>query len=73
MKTEQIKATKLISFIGHPLLIIPIYVAVVMFAFKDFTTAPFNSALIIGGIFLPLDVRMYIMSLSMFYTEGFLK
>lgn len=73
MKTEQIKAAKLISFIGHPLLTIPICWAVVMHAFEDFTIAPFNSALIIGGIFLPLDVRMYIMSLSMFYTEGFLK
>lgn len=73
MKTDQIKAAKLISFIGHPLLTIPIYLAAVMFAFEDFTAAPFNSALIIGGIFLPWGVRMYIMSLSMFYTEGFLK
>lgn len=69
MKIERIKVAKLISIIGHPLLTIPIYVAIVMFAFEDFKTASFNSFLIIGGIFLPLVLKMYIKSKNGSYTN----
>ena len=69
MKTEQLKIAKAISFIGHPLLTIPLFVAVMMFAFEDFEKALLNSALIIGCIFLPLFLRMYIKSRNRTYTN----
>ncbi len=69
MKTEQLKIAKAISFIGHPLLTIPLFVAVMMFAFEDFEKALLNSALIIGCIFLPLFLRMYIKSRNGTYTN----
>ncbi|MDD2305157.1 MAG: phosphatase PAP2 family protein [Prolixibacteraceae bacterium] len=69
MKTEQLKIAKAISFIGHPLLTIPLFVAVMMFAFEDFEKALLNSALIIECIFLPLFLRMYIKSRNGTYTN----
>ena len=69
MKTEQLKIAKAISFIGHPLLTIPLFVAVMMFVFEDFEKALLNSALIIGCIFLPLFLRMYIKSRNGTYTN----
>ena len=69
MKQEQIKIAKFISVIGHPLLTIPLYVTVMMFAFEDFEKALLNSVLIIGCIFLPLILRMYIKSKNGTYTN----
>jgi len=69
MKQEKIKIAKLISVIGHPLLTIPFYVAIVMFAFEDFEKALLNSVLIIGCIFLPLILQMYIKSKNGTYTN----
>lgn len=69
MKTKQLKIAKAISFIGHPLLTIPLFVAVMMFAFEDFERASLNSALIIGCIFLPLILRMHIKSKNGTYTN----
>jgi membrane-associated phospholipid phosphatase len=69
MKTVQLKIAKAISFIGHPLLTIPLFVAVMMFAFEDFEKALLNSTLIIGGIFLPLFLRIYVKSKNGTYTN----
>jgi hypothetical protein len=69
MKTEQLKIAKTISFIGHPLLTFPLFVAVMMFAFEDFEKALLNSILIIGCIFLPLFLRMYFKSKNGTYTN----
>jgi hypothetical protein len=69
IKTEQLKIAKVISFVGHPLLTIPLFVAVMMFAFEDFEKALLNSALIIGCIFLPLCLRMYFKSKNGTYTN----
>jgi len=69
MKTEQLKIAKAISFVGHPLLTIPLFVAVMMFAFEDFEKALLNSTLIIGCIFLPLFLRIYVKSKNGTYTN----
>jgi hypothetical protein len=69
MKTEQLKIAKAISLIGHPLLTIPLFVVAMMFAFEGFEKALLNSALIIGCIFLPLFLRMYIKSKNGTYTN----
>ncbi|HNW51456.1 MAG TPA: phosphatase PAP2 family protein [Prolixibacteraceae bacterium] len=69
MKIEQMKIAKIISIIGHPLLTIPLFVAIMMFAFEDAEKAWLNSALIIGCIFLPLCLRMYFKSKNGTYTN----
>jgi hypothetical protein len=69
MKKVQLKIAKAISFIGHPLLTIPLFVAVMMFAFEDFEKALLNSTLIIGCIFLPLFLRIYVKSKNGTYTN----
>jgi hypothetical protein len=69
MKTDKQKIAKIISIIGHPLLTIPLFVAIMMFAFEDIEKALLNSALIIGCIFLPLCLRMYFKSKNGTYTN----
>jgi len=69
MKTDKQKIAKIISIIGHPLLTIPLFVAIMMFAFEDTEKALLNSALIIGCIFLPLCLRMYFKSKNGTYTN----
>jgi membrane-associated phospholipid phosphatase len=63
------KIAKIISIIGHPLFTIPLYILIVMFAFEDFKRAAFISLLIVGGIFIPLNVRLYIKSKNGSYTN----
>jgi hypothetical protein len=69
MKTDKQKIAKVISIIGHPLLTIPLFVAIMMFAFEDTEKALLNSTLIIGCIFLPLCLRMYFKSKNGTYTN----
>lgn len=69
MKTDKQKIAKIISIIGHPLLTIPLFVAIMMFAFEDTEKALLNSALIIGCIFLPLCLQMYFKSKNGTYTN----
>ena len=69
MKTDKQKIAKIISVIGHPLLTIPLFVAIMMFAFEDIEKALVNSALIIACIFLPLCLRMYFKSKIGTYTN----
>lgn len=56
MKT---KIAKCISIVGHPLLTIPMFVVIALFNFESVEKASKISALIIGGIFIPLIVKMY--------------
>lgn len=66
MKTS---IAKFISFIGHPLLTIPLFVIIVMFACEDFKKASFVSFIIIGCVFVPLILWMYIKSKNGSYTN----
>lgn len=63
------KVANFISIIGHPLLTIPIFVMIVMFGFKGFSEAAMISALIVGGIFIPVILWMYIKSKNGTYTN----
>ena len=63
------KIANFISIIGHPLFTIPVFVAIVMFANEDLKKASFISFLIIGCIFVPLILRMYIKSKNGTYTN----
>jgi membrane-associated phospholipid phosphatase len=49
-----------ISRIGHPLVTIPVFVIIVMFTYENFENAVFVSSLIIGCIFLPLTLWLYL-------------
>ena len=63
------KIAQLVSVAGHPLLTIPLYAAFVLFTFEDVKTASFNSAIIIGCIFIPLILRLYLKSRNGSYTN----
>jgi len=51
------------------MLTIPVFVVIAMFGFEDFKKAAFISFLIIGCIFIPLIVRMYLKSKNGTYTN----
>jgi hypothetical protein len=53
------KIAKFISIFGHPLLTIPVFVMITLFNFESVEKASWISALIIGGVFIPLIARMY--------------
>lgn len=63
------KIANFISIIGHPMLTIPVFVVIAMFGFEDFKKAAFISFLIIGCIFIPLIVRMYLKTKNGTYTN----
>lgn len=63
------KIANFISIIGHPMLTIPVFVVIAMFGFEDFKKAAFISFLIIGCIFIPLIVRMYLRTKNGTYTN----
>jgi hypothetical protein len=66
MKT---KAAAFISFIGHPLLTIPIFAIIAFFTYEEFQRALWHSSLIVAGIFLPLSIRMYLKARRGAYTN----
>lgn len=53
---------KCISFFGHPLLTIPLFVTITMFATEDIGRAALVTFLIVGCIFVPLIAWLYIKS-----------
>ena len=53
---------KCISFFGHPLLTIPLFVTITMFATEDIGKAALVTFLIVGCIFVPLIAWLYIKS-----------
>ncbi len=63
------KVANFISIIGHPLLTIPLFILVVLFGSESFSKATMNSLLIIGCIFIPLIVWMYLKSKNGSYTN----
>jgi len=63
------KIASFISTIGHPLFTIPVFVAIVMFMNEELKKASFISFVIIGCIFLPLVLRMYLKSKNGTYTN----
>jgi len=63
------KTANFISTLGHPLFTIPAFVAIVMFANEDFKKASFISFLIIGCIFVPVILRLFIKSKNGTYTN----
>lgn len=69
MYTMKHKIATAISTVGHPLITIPLYVIIVMFAFEDPKRAAFVSLLIVGGIFIPLSLRLFIKSRNGSYTN----
>jgi membrane-associated phospholipid phosphatase len=56
------KVAGIISIVGHPLLTIPLFVMIVMFGSEVFSKAALNSLLIVGGVFIPLVLWLYVKS-----------
>lgn len=63
------KAANFISIIGHPLLTFPLFIVIVMFCFKGFSEAALVSSLIVGGVFIPVILWVYIKSKNGSYTN----
>jgi hypothetical protein len=58
-----------ISVVGNPLYTIPLFVLIVMFGKEDFSRAALISFLIIGCIFIPVILWMFIKSKNGTYTN----
>jgi membrane-associated phospholipid phosphatase len=65
----KFKIANIISIIGHPLLTIPIFVIMVLFKYQDLQRAFLISTLLLGGVFIPLTLKMYIGSRNGTYTN----
>ena len=63
------KIARIISIVGNPLLTIPLYVLFVMVGFEDIKRAALNSFLIIGCIFIPLALWLFVKSRNGTYTN----
>jgi membrane-associated phospholipid phosphatase len=63
------KIASFISVIGNPLYTIPLFVLIVMFGNEDFSKAALISFLIIGCIFVPVILWMFIKSKNGTYTN----
>ena len=63
------KTANFITILGHPLFTIPVFVAIVMFTNEDFKKAAFISFLIIGCIFTPLILRLFVKSKNGTYAN----
>ncbi len=63
------KIANFISIIGHPLLTIPVFVVIGMLGSDDIENAVFISFLIIGCVFIPLGVLLYLKSKNGTYTN----
>ena len=65
----KLKLAKCISVIGHPLLTIPLFVILVMFSSNDLHKAILVTLLIVGCVFVPAILIMYIKSKNGSYTN----
>ena len=63
------KIANFVSLIGNPLYTIPLFVLIVMFGKEDFSKAVLISFLIVGCIFIPLILWMYIKSKNGSYSN----
>ncbi len=59
---KQTTIAKYISFCGHPLLTIPLFVTISMFATENIRKAALVTFLIVGCIFVPLFIWLYVKS-----------
>src|SRR6478735_194890 len=64
-----IKLAKYISALGNPLLTFPLVVIVALFQFEEPQKAFFISLLIVGGVFIPITIKMYRGSKDGTYTN----
>ena len=55
----KVEIAKYISIIGHPLITLPLFTIITLFNYEDFQRAFLISSLIVGGIFIPLTIKMY--------------
>ena len=65
----KIKFATFISVLGHPLLTLSIFAIIALFTYEPFQKALLHSFLIVGGIFLPLTLKMYWNSKNGNYTN----
>ncbi len=63
------KIATFISTLGHPLLTIPLFILIVLFGNEDSSKAAPISFLIIGCVFIPVTIRLYIKSKNGSYTN----
>jgi membrane-associated phospholipid phosphatase len=63
------KIATFISIVGHPLLTIPLFILIVLFGNEDSSRAAPISFLIIGCVFIPVIIRLYIKSKNGSYTN----
>ena len=63
------KIANFVSVIGNPLYTIPLFVLIVMFGKEDFSKAVLISFLIVGCIFIPVILWMYIKSKNGKYSN----
>ena len=63
------KIANFVSVIGNPLYTIPLFVLIVMFGKEDFSKAVLISFLIVGCIFIPVILWMYIKSRNGTYSN----
>jgi len=63
------KIATYISTLGHPLLTIPLFIVIVLFGNEDSSRAAPISFLIIGCVFIPVTIRLYIKSRNGSYTN----
>jgi membrane-associated phospholipid phosphatase len=50
---------KIISIVGHPLLVIPVFAIIALFKYENTQKAITLSGLIVGGLIVPMVVKMY--------------
>lgn len=63
------KVAHFISIIGHPLLTYPLFLIIVLFRNEVASKALGILALIIGGVFIPVIIRLYLKSKDGTYTN----
>jgi hypothetical protein len=63
------RIANIISVVGNPLYTIPLFVLIVMFGNEDFSKAALISFLIVGCIFIPVILWMYVKSKNGTYSN----
>ena len=63
------KTANVISIIGHPILTLPLFVIFILFKFEEPQKALATSAIIIGGVFIPLAIKTYLGTKKGQYTN----
>jgi membrane-associated phospholipid phosphatase len=69
LEMDTKKIANLISVFGHPLLTGPLFTTIALFYYEDPSKALWISALIFGGVFIPISIKMYRGAKSGEYTN----